>query len=352
MSQGHCCQALPESFIDPVIIPKEKGLESAVFLSTDIIFNENWAIYAGFRLSAFSVLGETNQKIYAQNQPRSSETVIDTLSFGKNEFAKTYFGPELRFSARYLINEDTSLKASFSSTYQYIHTLTNNTTAAPTDTWKLTDLNIKPQRASQYALGYYKNLSNNLYELSLEAYYKTTDNLLDYKVGAQLLINETLETEVLQGVGRAYGIELLLKKRSGKFNGWLGYTYSRAKIKLDGDFSEERINNGDYFPTNFDKPHDFSLITNYKLTKRFSLSANFVYQTGRPVTYPVGKYDFNGTQYVAYSDRNQFRIPDYYRLDLSFNIEGNHKLKKLAHSFWNLSIYNVLGSISLFGVFC
>ena len=340
-----------DSAIDPIEISGEKGLENALFLSGDIKLSDKWALYSGFRLSSFSVLGQTTQKIYDDNQPKSQETVIDTLSFGKNEFAKTYFGPELRLSARYLLNENTSIKASFNTTYQYIHTLTNNTTAAPTDTWKLSDFNIEPQRASQIALGFYKNLNDNLYEISLEGYLKQSRNLLDYKVGAQLLLNQSLETEVLQGEGRSYGIELLLKKRYGRLNGWLAYTYSRSKIRLDSKFNEERVNNGDFFPTNFDKPHDLSLIANYKLTKRFSLSANFIYQTGRPVTFPVGSYNFNDNEYVIYSDRNKFRIPDFYRLDLGFNVEGNHKLKKLAHSFWNISIYNVLGRNNPYSVF-
>jgi hypothetical protein len=229
--------------------------------------------------------------------------------------------------------------------------LSTNTTVSPTDTWKLSDINIKPQRAQQIALGFYKNYNDNMYEFSVEGYYKTYNDILDYKVGAQLLLNETLETEVLQGEGRAYGIEFLIKKNKGVFNGWLGYTYSKSEIKLDSEFPEERVNGGDYFPANYDKPHDFSAVLNYKLTKRFSFSGNFVYQTGRPVTYPIGTYVFNGAEYVLYSDRNKFRIPDYYRLDIGFNYEGNHKIKKFAHSFWNISIYNVLGRNNPYSVF-
>ncbi len=177
------------------------------------------------------------------------------------------------------------------------------------------------------------------------------DNLLDYKVGAQLLLNETIEQDLLQGDGKSYGIEFLIRKNYGKLNGWLGYTYSRSFTRLDGDFAEEIVNDGEYFPSNYDKPHDISLVANYKLTQRFSLSTNFVYQTGRPVTVPVGNYVFNGAEYVLYSDRNEYRIPDYYRLDIGVNIEGNHKLKKLAHSFWNISIYNVLGRNNPYSVY-
>jgi hypothetical protein len=189
------------------------------------------------------------------------------------------------------------------------------------------------------------------YELSLEGYYKNLDNTLDYKVGGQLLLNEFVETEVLQGDGKAYGVELLLKKNEGDLTGYLGYSYSRTFFRLDSQFSEERVNRGEFFPANFDIPHELSLIANYKLTKRYSLSGNFIYQTGRPVTFPVGQFQEGGNNYVLFSDRNQFRIPDYFRVDIGINIEGNHRIKKFAHSFWNISIYNVLGRNNPFSTF-
>jgi hypothetical protein len=164
-------------------------------------------------------------------------------------------------------------------------------------------------------------------------------------------LNEVVETEILQGDGQAYGIEFLLRKNKGRLNGWLGYSYSRSFIKLDSEFEEETVNNGNFFPTNFDKPHNLNLIANFKLTKRYSFSGNFSYQTGRPVTYPVGSFVFNNSERVLFSERNKFRIPDYFRLDLGFNVEGNHKLKKIGHSFWNVSVYNVLGRNNPFSVF-
>lgn len=339
------------SIVTPLTIPKERGLESAAFFSSNIEFTDKFSVDIGLRYSLFGFLGEASQNIYSEGLPKSETTLENTLEFGKNEFVETYSGPEVRASARYFITPDFSVKASYNNTYQYIHTLSNNTTVSPTDTWKLSDINIKPQEARQYSLGFYKNLKDNEFELSLEGYFKRSKNILDYKVGAQLLLNETLETEVLQGEGKAYGVEFLLRKTKGRLNGWLGYTYSKSLIKLDGDFAEERINNGEYFSANFDKPHDVSLVANYKLTQRFSLSTNFAYQTGRPITYPIGRYVFNNAEYVLYSDRNKFRIPDYYRVDLGVNIEGNHKIKKFAHSFWNFSIYNVLGRNNPYSVF-
>lgn len=332
-------------------VPKEKGLEGAIFISDNIKMNEKLQLDLGFRYSFFAGLGPSNQRVYQEGVPRSDNTVVATESYSNNEIFKTYGGPEARISARYFLGDDLSVKASFNNTYQFIHTLSNNTTVSPIDTWKLSDSNIEPQQASQIALGLYKNIDINTYEFSLEGFYKKQQNILDFKTGAQLLLNENVETEVLQGEGKSYGVEFLVRKNKGKLNGWFGYTYSRSLFKLDSEFNDERVNDGEFFPSNFDKPHDVSLVMNYKLSQRISLSSNFVYQTGRPVTFPVGNFTFNQGEFVLYSDRNKFRVPDYYRLDLGINFEGNHKKKKLFHSFWSLSVYNVLGRNNPYSVF-
>ena len=351
VSPGEINPASAESLIERLSIPEERALETAIYIENSFEVNEKLLLNAGLRYSFYTAFGPTQLNTYQEGLPKNSNTVTGIENYGSGEVIETYAGPEIRVSGRYFITPTFSTKVSYNNTYQYIHTLSNNTTAAPTDTYKLSDYYIKPQRANQFGLGFFKNLDENIYEFSLEAYYKTSDNLLDYKTGADLFLNENIETEVLQGEGEAYGIEFLIRKNKGRLNGHLGYTYSRSFIKLAGDYQEETVNNGEFFPTNFDKPHDFSAILNYKLTQRFSFSANFVYQTGRPVTYPIGKYNFNNSEYVLYSDRNQFRIPDYYRLDLSFNVEGNHKVEKFVHSFWNISVYNVLGRNNPYAVF-
>ncbi|HET8754304.1 MAG TPA: TonB-dependent receptor, partial [Salinimicrobium sp.] len=340
-----------ESIIQAFELLREQGLEAGIYIADNFEISEKLLLNAGVRYSFYAALGEGTQNIYEEGQPKNETSLLETEEYGKNEFMETYGGPEIRFSARYLLMPDLSAKISYNNTFQYIHTLTSNTTMSPTDTYKLSDKNIKPQKASQYSLGLFKNFHDNMYEMSLEGYYKKSENLLDFKVGAQLFLNENIETEVLQGEGRSYGAEFMLKKTSGRLNGWLAYSYSRSFIKLDSEFNEERVNSGEYFPSNFDKPHDFSAVANYKITKRYSFSANLVYQTGRPVTYPTGRYQYNNAEYVVFSDRNKFRIPDYYRLDISFNVEGNHKIKKFAHSFWSISIYNVLGRNNPYSVF-
>ncbi|CAN1503204.1 CarboxypepD_reg-like domain containing protein [Flavobacteriaceae bacterium] len=340
-----------ESTLIPINIEDEKGLETAVYFSDNFNITDKILLNAGLRYSFYAALGNSIQRVYQVGVPVNDATVIATNEYKNNEVIKTYGGFEPRLALRYLITDDFSVKTSYDKTFQFIHLLTNNTTQSPTDAWKLSDLNIEPQEAQQYSIGFFKNINKDLLEISLEGYYKKSKNILDYKVGGDLVLKENIETEILQGVGKAYGIELLLKKQFGRLNGWLGYTYSRTFIKLDSKFNDEKVNNGKYFPTNFDKPHEVSTVLNYKITQRYSFSGNFIYQSGRPITYPIGKYDYGNASYTLYSDRNKFRIPDYYRLDIGFNIEGNHKLKKTTHSFWNISVYNVLGRNNPYSIF-
>lgn len=339
------------SILEKIRLQNEKGLESAIFASSILDLNENFVINAGFRFSNFIALGNREVKFYDSLLPRDENSVIEIKKFKNNEIIESFFGFEPRISLRYSLNKNLSIKGSYDKTYQYVHLLSSNTTQSPLDTWKTSDNNIKPQNADQFSIGLYSNLFKSEYELSLETYYKKINNILDYKTGANLFLNQNIETELLNGTGKAYGVELLIKKPLGKLNGFIGYTYSRTFVKVQSQFSQEQVNNGTYYPANFDKPHDLSLVLNYKFTRRYSVSMNFNYQTGRPITYPTGKYEFGGAEYTLYSDRNAFRIPDYYRMDIGFNMEGSHKLKKLAHSFWNFSIYNVLGRNNPYSIY-
>lgn len=332
-------------------IPKERAIENGFFISDDFFVSKKLNFNLGLRLNQYLAFGPSKQRQYKKGKPKNETTFIKSIKYNNNKIFKTYHNLSYRFSSRYSFYNSLSLKASYNKAFQYIHRLNNNTTATPIDTWRLSDSNIVPQESSQFSLGLFKNIDDHDIKLSLEGYYKKYHNILDYKVGATLLLNKQIETQIIQGKGKSYGIEFLLKKDVGKLNGWLSYNYSRSLIQFNSMFEEERVNNGNFFPTNYDKPHDLNLILNYKFTKRYSLSTNFTYQTGRPITYPTGKFTYQDTEYLTYSNRNQFRIPDYFRLDLGINIEGNHKIKKFAHSFWNISVYNVLGRNNPYSVF-
>jgi hypothetical protein len=332
-------------------VDQEKGIESALFVADNFEISPNLSFYFGLRYSMFSVLGPKTVYTYKPGLGKSNESIADTLQYGNNAVVRNFHGPEYRLSLRYKLSEESAIKASYNRTRQYIHMLSNTVSVSPTFTWKLSDPNVVPQIADQVSFGFYQDLRGDVLEFSTEVYYKWIQHILDYKTGATLLVNEHIDQQIIQGKGKAYGIELLLRKKSGKLTGWLGYSYSRTFIQLNSPIPSERVNNGKYFPANYDKPHDVSLITNYKITRRYSFSLNFAYSTGRPITYPIAAYRFGDSYRVNYSDRNAFRIPDYIRTDLGFNIEGNHRIKKLAHSFWSISIYNLFGRKNPYSIY-
>lgn len=341
----------PNDLTTAVDLENEQALEMAVFASDLIAVSEKIALELGLRYNVYAQLGPISQRSYAPNSPFNNGSLLSEETVEKGRLAAPYTGLAPRVSFRYLLNDNNSIKASYNKAFQFIHTLSNATTPAPNDSWKLSDNNIKPQASEQVSLGYYHNSSNQKYTASAEGFYKRQENLLDFKTGASLVLNPRVEQEVIQGLGKSYGIELFLQKNIGKLNGWLSYTFSRSLLQLESEFKNLEINNGAYFPSNFDKPHDFSGVLNYQFSKRFSFSANLIYQTGRPITFPIGNYQFNGSEYVLYSDRNAFRIPDYYRLDLGINLEGNHRKNKTFNGFWSLSVYNALGRNNPYSVF-
>jgi CarboxypepD_reg-like domain/TonB-dependent Receptor Plug Domain len=324
-------------------VEDESGLESALYASDNIEISPKLSLNLGLRFSSFTALGQRTILSYDRSLPRESSNVIDSIRYGKNQGIINYAGPEYRVSTRYTLPWQSSIKLSYNRTRQYIHMLSNTVSVAPLTTWKLSDPNIKPQVGDQISLGFYKDIQSKNIEMSAEAYYKWFDNVVDYKIGSELILNKNIEQDILQGNGKAYGIELFLRKKSGKLNGWVSYSYSRTFLRMNSEFDFEKVNNGNYYPANYDKPHDVTVVVNYKFTRRYSISSNFNYTTGRPITFPVGQYLFGGGYKISYSDRNQFRIPDYIRLDVGFNIEGDHRIKKPFSGFWSISIYNILG---------
>lgn len=332
-------------------IADERGIETAFFVADNFVINEKWSVYGGVRYSGFAALGPGTWVSYQPGAPKSTDNIIDSVTFKSNEIVKSYFGPEFRSSIRYSIDKTRSVKASYNATRQYLHNLSNTVSISPTDTWKLSDRNVLPLIANQYSLGYFENFKENTLEASVEIYYKSAKNLIDYKTNADLVLNQSLETDILQGDGRSYGVELFLRKGSGKLNGWVSYTYSRSLQRYRSRFDEETINDGEFFPTNYDKPHVVNLVGNYKLTRRYSFALNINYASGRPVTYPTASYKIGGAPIIHFAERNRFRIPDYFRIDIGVNVEGTHKIKKPAHGFWSFNIYNVLSRDNAYSIF-
>lgn len=340
-----------QSIVNPDVLPDEQAVESAVFAGYQYNLTPGLSINAGIRYSVFNYLGPQDTYNYLPGYPKEVATITDTSEYGPGKIIKTYHGPEYRFSMRYSIADDASIKLGYNTLRQYIHQLSNTIAISPTDVWKLSDANIKPQHGQQVSLGFYKNFSGDKIETSVEVYYKFFKQIPDFKSGASLLLNRHLETDVINTKGKAYGAEFLLKKPSGKFNGWLSYTYSRTFLKQDDDLAGETINEGKYYPASYDKPHTINFISNYKFSHRFSVSVNLVYSTGRPITLPIAVFNANGAQRVLYSERNQFRIPDYFRSDVSFSLDGNHKVKQVIHNSWSLGVYNVTGRQNAYSVY-
>lgn len=339
------------SLYTPKELQKEKALEAALY------FNEEWDITPkltaslGARYSLFTAFGPRTYNTYADGELPSLLNMTGTES--KDGSLKTYHGPEFRAGLRYAFTDDFSVKAGVNTMRQYIHKVSNTMVMSPTDTWKLSDMYIEPQTGTQYSLGFYKNFMGGDVEASVEGYYKTINHYLDYRSGAQLLMNDHLETEVLPTEGRAYGVELMLKRPKGKLNGWISYTYSKTELRQSDPRISSPVNDGEWYPAEYDKPHDFKLVGNYQFTQRYSTSLNVDYSTGRPQTMPVSQYYDHtiGATTFFYSERNGVRIPDYFRVDLSFNIKPTHRLTAKTHTFFTIGVYNLLGRKNVYSIY-
>ncbi len=340
-----------ESIVVSDKLEAEQALESALYISDKYAVSSDLSVEGGLRYSIFNVLGPQRFNMYPEGVPKTEDNITGVNVYGKNKFIKTYHGPEIRLSARYAVTTDFSIKASYNTGRQYIHVLSNTSASAPTDIWKLSDPNIKPQFGEQVSLGIYKNLKSNTIETSVEVYYKKIKDYLDYKSGAILVLNHHIETDVLSTKGKAYGVELQIKKLTGKLNGWISYTYSRTLLKANDITQGEIINGGKYYPANYDKPHDVTFITNYRINHRFSFSVNATYSTGRPITVPIGRFFYNNSYRTLFADRNSYRIPDYFRTDFSMNLDGNHKVHQRFHNSWTVGVYNVTGRKNPYSVY-
>ncbi|MFV0566879.1 MAG: TonB-dependent receptor [Flavobacteriaceae bacterium] len=331
-------------------LDEKRAFEGAFYASAEHQLSDKLSLNYGLRYSQFYRLGGQSITHYVNNQPVVYNPDLDIYERGKTN-GETYYGKgkniatygnlEPRFGASYQLNGQSSVKASYTRSTQYLHLLSNTATVTPLDVWTPSGTYIKPQKSHQFAAGYYNNLNNSTYSLEIETYYKQIKNRVDYIDGSDLIGNNTIETEILNGEARAYGLEVLFRKNKGKLTGWLAYTLSKSEQRtLGGNAGGPGINNGAWYNTAYDRTHDLSLTGNYKLSEKWSISSNLVLQTGRPVTYPNGQYTYEGLSVATYSNRNKNRLPAYHRLDLAATYTPNKKPDNRWKGEWVFGIYN------------
>lgn len=336
------------STINQTDYKNKKAMENYFYVQDDYRINSKLSLMYGIRISQFAQLSNDSIPIYENGKAVAFNSGINnyvkgTISsyknYNKNEFLNNSFGFEPRLSLNYQVNDVSSIKLGYNRMYQYIHLLSTATSPTPLDIYTPSSSFIKPQIADQIASGYFRNFKENTYEFSVEAYYKWMQNQFDFIDGASPLLNNSPETIILNGDARSYGLEFMVKKSEGRFTGWISYTLSKAERRTIGVDGGRGINNGAYYSTNYDKPHNIAITGNYKISDKWSISANFIYQSGRPATYPESKYSFNGLSIPEYSERNAYRLPDYHRLDIAATLKG--KQTKRWKSQWIFSIYNI-----------
>jgi len=325
------------SSINDKVQDKRYSFENAIYASNVFKPNKKINITLGARLSAFNVMGGGS---FFNIDEKGS--ITDTIKYAKGAVVKTYYNLEPRVSIGYMLNANTSIKAAYTRNAQYMHQITNSNGSNPLDKWASTSNIIKPQISNQFSIGYYSNLLLNTYEFTVEAYYKEMENVLDYRNGADLFLNETVEAQLLFGKGRAYGIEFMLKKKIGKLTGWISYTLSKTERKING------INNNKWYNATQDRTHEISIVGIYQLNKKWTLSGNFVFYTGSAVTFPTGKYQVNGQTAYYYNSRNADRMPNYHRLDFGATMQLK-KTKKWTKELV-FSLYNVYGRENAFTI--
>ncbi|MCE1198713.1 MAG: hypothetical protein LWW85_07080, partial [Marinilabiliales bacterium] len=330
---------------------EETSGEAALFADDDFDLSKRLAFNVGMRYASFVNLGPGKMYLYKQGVSMTAATITDSVLYNSGSVMKRYGGLEPRLSMKYSLQNGSSFRLSYQRIHQFYNQISNTAVISPADYWKASDAYIPPLVNDQFAIGYFKNPQNSNLETSVEIYYKQLQNLIEYKNGAQLVMNHHIETDLMTSKGYSYGLEFFLRKNSGRMNGWISYTYSRTFRKGDSNYPEEQINGGKYYPSIYDKPHDLSAVMNYKISRRWRLSSNFVLSSGRPITLPEQKYMYADNQVVIYSDRNKYRMPPYHRLDLSLTLDENLRKRHMWKGSWTFSIYNVYGRDNTYSVF-
>ncbi len=329
----------------------EQSAELALFADDNFDLSEKLAFDLGLRYTQYFDYGPGTVYKYAPGIMKSERSIIDSTLYKSGDIIKAYRGLEPRLAVKYNLPNGGSLRLSYQRIHQFVSQISNTAVISPADYWKSSDPYLAPLINDQIAVGYFKSRSTSMFETSVEVYYKKLQNLTEYKNGAQLLMNRHIETDLLNANGYSYGIELLAKKSAGRLNGWASYTYSRTFRKDDSVFPDEKINGGRYYPSIYDKPHDLSVVMNYKISRRWRFSGNFVFSSGRPITLPEEKYNYGGQEVVVYSDRNKYRMPPYHRMDLAITLDENLRKKRMWKGSWTFSIYNFYGHKNPYSVF-
>ena len=351
ITPGSLTPTTKQSNVKPISISNEQSWENSVFLQDEFEASDNIRFNAGLRVSSFSSLGPQKVYRYQPGVPMSNTTVVDSVSYSSGTSAKNYFGFEPRFSMVYKLSPFSSVKAGYNRIFQYIHLISNSVSVTPIDIWQPSNYYFKPQIGDQYSAGFFHSTHSGKYELSAEGFYKHTSNILDFKDGSNIVLNPTLETDLLSGVAKAYGVEFSAKKNSGRLQGTLNYTYARSLRQVRSQFPDESINNGNYYPSNYDQPNVINLTWRYDVSRRIFFTGNFTYRTGRPITLPYSYATVGNIPIVNFTDRNMQRLPDYHRLDIALVIEGNHRRKKILDGSWIFSLYNVYARKNVYSVF-
>lgn len=330
---------------------QEQALEGAVYFTDNYKINSRLSTNVGVRFGAFAPMGEKTVYTYLDNFPKEDRYITDSIQFAAGEIIKWYFAPDIRAALNYETDPNGNLKFSYNRTHQNIFMLNNTIAIAPNTQWKLADYYLKPAQSQQISAGVFRTIPKGDWETSLEVFYKKTNYATEFRDGAEFIDNPNVEQSVLQGDQNAYGFEFLIKRSGHKLNGWLAYTFSRAMVKVANENSWDQINQGEAYPANFDIPHVVNAMLNYKIRKRISVSATLTYQSGKPVTYPIATYTLEELNFIDYSSRNEYRIPHYFRTDISLKIEGNLRKDKLIHSSFLFSIYNLTGRDNPYSVY-
>lgn len=338
--------------VNYITTPTENALELALYADYERSLGPRLAVSAGLRYSQFLSLGPSLVRHYAPGEPRDDFSVIDSARYNTGQITQRYGGPEPRLGIRYTLGTNSSVKLGYNLMRQYLQVVTNTTTPLPTSRWKTSDPNVRPQISQLLTAGYFQSFKNNIYELTLEGYYRTTEHIIDYRPGADFLLQAYPETQLLQGRSQAYGIESMISKKKGELTGWLNYTYARTLNQVnEGPSVEQNVNNGNWYRANYDRPHSVNANMTIDVDRHNSFGFTFAYSTGRPYSAPTGFVTIDGAQYPYYGIRNNERLPDYHRLDFTWNIYNPGMRAKRWEGRWAFTVYNIYGRKNAYSIF-